>query len=182
VDSSRRPRENQLVPEPGESRQQIVGTLNAAYATGLLSRDTFVRRLDHVLKSRLIDPRDLVADLNLRAPRRGLRTRLAGILVGASRGAWGLIAHRREQLVFLALDWSGKQQELLIGRHDCCDVVLQDESVSRLHARLVARDGGWVLQDLESTNGTLLNGVRVGRCELRPGDRLLVGTSLLQVD
>jgi pSer/pThr/pTyr-binding forkhead associated (FHA) protein len=82
----------------------------------------------------------------------------------------------------LGLDWAGAQQELVVGRDCGCDVVLSDESVSRHHARLRFRDGSWVLQDLDSTNGTLVNGVRVGRCSLRPGDRLTLGTLSLQID
>jgi pilus assembly protein CpaF len=54
--------------------------------------------------------------------------------------------------------------------------------VSRRHARLLFRDGSWVLQDLQSTNGTTVNGVPVGRCQLRPGDRLIFGTACLRVD
>jgi pSer/pThr/pTyr-binding forkhead associated (FHA) protein len=61
-------------------------------------------------------------------------------------------------------------------------VVLVELSVSRLHARLVFRDGSWILQDLESTNGTIVNGVLVGRCALRPGDRLLLGKARLRID
>jgi pSer/pThr/pTyr-binding forkhead associated (FHA) protein len=38
------------------------------------------------------------------------------------------------------------------------------------------------LEDLNSTNGTTLNGRRVGRCELRPGDKLFVGYLELRVD
>ena len=63
-----------------------------------------------------------------------------------------------------------------------CDVVLDDLSVSRRHARLVFRDGHWVIQDLESTNGTRVNGVRVGRCELHPGDHVDVGDERLRID
>jgi pilus assembly protein CpaF len=71
---------------------------------------------------------------------------------------------------------------LLVGRHHACDVVLPESSVSRRHARLVFRDGTWVVQDLESTNGTIVNGVRVGRCALRPGDHLILGDAHLRID
>jgi pSer/pThr/pTyr-binding forkhead associated (FHA) protein len=61
-------------------------------------------------------------------------------------------------------------------------VIVSDETVSRRHAQLTFRDGGWVVQDLHSTNGTRLNGQYVGRCRLRPGDQLGLGHQVLQVD
>ena len=61
-------------------------------------------------------------------------------------------------------------------------MIVPAETVSRRHARLIFRDGGWILQDLNSTNGTRLNGRYVGRCRLRPGDQLALGDQLLRVD
>jgi pSer/pThr/pTyr-binding forkhead associated (FHA) protein len=84
--------------------------------------------------------------------------------------------------VLLALDWSGAEPKLMIGRHHACDVVLAGPTVSRLHARLVFRDGKWIVQDLQSTNGTAVNGTRIGRCELRPGDHLALGEEHLRID
>jgi pilus assembly protein CpaF len=54
--------------------------------------------------------------------------------------------------------------------------------VSRRHARLVFRDGSWVIQDLRSCNGTEVNGLVVGRCELRPGDHVVLGDEHLVID
>jgi pSer/pThr/pTyr-binding forkhead associated (FHA) protein len=82
----------------------------------------------------------------------------------------------------LALDWAGGRDELLVGRHDACDVVVGHPSVSRKHARLSFRDGHWVLRDLASTNGSRVNGTRVVRCRLEPGDRLSLGSAELLVD
>jgi hypothetical protein len=150
--------------------------LNAAYAGGLLSDETFERRVDHVLKARVIDPFQIVGDLNLRGSVRG--PVLSGLRAAASR----IGAGKGAEAPLLALDWSGAHQELLLGRHQRCDLVFSNLNVSRRHARLVFRDGTWILQDLGSKNGTFVNGVRVQRCELRPGDRLALGDEALWVD
>ena len=164
---------------PGSSRQQLAQVLNAAYADGLLSEHTLSHRLDLLFRSRIVDPVGLVGDLTRRTAHRAWRTTILSALETAGRVA-GLAA--REDPLLLALDWSGIQEELLLGRHADCDVVLGDLSVSRRHALLRYHDGGWTLRDLESTNGTKVNGLRVGRCTLRPGDRIVLGHERLVVD
>ena len=52
-----------------------------------------------------------------------------------------------------------------------------DDTVSRHHARLELREGRWFLVDLDSSNGTLVNGRRVHDTEVRPGDRILLGAA-----
>lgn len=60
---------------------------------------------------------------------------------------------------------------LVLGRDKGCDVVLTDETVSRKHARIVRGADGYYLEDLQSRNGTFLNGRRVnGPIRLRDGD------------
>jgi hypothetical protein len=175
-------RKTRFVLAPGASRKHIARTLNAAYADGLLSQDTFVRRLDQLLGAQLIDPRGLIGDLTLR---RSPQRRLA--LVDAVAATVRRLRTSRAQNaggspILLALDWSGAQSELILGRHRGCDVVLSNPAVSRRHARLVFRDGNWVLQDLQSTNGTAVNGMNVGRCEVRPGDHVVLGDQHLKID
>jgi hypothetical protein len=166
----------------GASRKQIARTLNAAYGDGLLSQETFASRLDQVLRARLIDPAGLIGDLSFRGPG-GWRMRVAAAVTAVTRTvAAGSGSQPPDSGMLLALDWSGAQAELIVGRHHDCDVVLSNPSVSRRHARLVFRDGNWIIQDLESTNGTEVNGVRVGRCSLRPGDRLILGGEYLRID
>jgi hypothetical protein len=166
---------------PGSHRHQLARTLNAAYAEGLLSEHTLAHRLDVLFASAVIDPARLVGDLTRRTPRRQLASRVLTLLSGQTRRA-PQVAGAPEDCILLALDWSGAREEMMIGRHPGCDVIVPADTVSRRHARLTFRDGGWILQDLESTNGTRLNGQRVGRCRLRPGDRLLLADQLLQVD
>ena len=67
---------------------------------------------------------------------------------------------------------------LLIGRLPECDVLLQDTLVSRMHARISVQNDGVVVEDLHSTNGVYVNGMRVGHSAvLCEGDRILIGTT-----
>lgn len=162
-------------------RQRLARTLNAAYAEGLLSERTLTHRLDALFAAEVIDPARLVGDLTRRVPRRRPgRTTFSALTSGLRRTRIGTAVP--EMAVLLALDWSGTREEMVIGRHPSCDVVVGDDTVSRRHARLTFRDGGWIVQDLDSTNGTRLNGQYVGRCRLRPGDQLTLGRQLLQID
>jgi len=67
-----------------------------------------------------------------------------------------------------------------IGRGEDVDLQLNDESVSRQHARLVKdKQGHYILFDLESHNGTLVNRERVNTCLLREGDEIRVGRTVM---
>ena len=64
-----------------------------------------------------------------------------------------------------------------IGRDASCDLAIADMTVSRLHAQLDRTPGGWLLSDLESTNGTRVNGWRVrGKVPVRVGDLVSFGS------
>ena len=73
--------------------------------------------------------------------------------------------------------------ELTVGRAPGCGVSLpEDTFVSSVHARVFNRGGAYHLEDLGSTNGTFLNGERVGGpVRLEPGDRFRVGQSVLEL-
>ena len=64
---------------------------------------------------------------------------------------------------------------LVIGRKKG-DVILDDPLVSGVHARIIFRDGAWVVQDLSSTNGTMVDGRLVREAALRPGNELANGS------
>jgi hypothetical protein len=66
-----------------------------------------------------------------------------------------------------------------IGRAPSCDVVLDDRNVSRRHAEIRRRGPVVVLIDLDSTNGTIVNGRRVREHPLADGDRITLGNSRL---
>jgi pSer/pThr/pTyr-binding forkhead associated (FHA) protein len=69
---------------------------------------------------------------------------------------------------------------LTIGRLPDCDVVVTDNGASRRHAQLRNEHGAWTVTDLGSTNGTRLNGQTVQSRELADGDRITIGTTVLE--
>lgn len=66
-----------------------------------------------------------------------------------------------------------------VGRLAECDIHIPDANISRHHAAFIAEGGGWAIEDLGSTNGTLVNGSRVHHVRLRDGDTLTIGVTEL---
>ncbi|HUG56522.1 MAG TPA: FHA domain-containing protein [Candidatus Limnocylindrales bacterium] len=70
-----------------------------------------------------------------------------------------------------------------IGRDAGNDVVVNDEAASARHATLSFSDGEWWIDDLQSTNGTLLNGARVEKRErMYFGDEIEIGRIALRLE
>jgi hypothetical protein len=171
-------------------RDEVLARLREEFVAGRLSHDTFLIRLDAVLNARhLSDLPPLLADLappaiavpvpspavpavpelgtpdaapsppEYRGPfppaeRPPLTGRLRAVLDRWLRP----IAYRRP----LPLRFPrGSGPFFSIGRNVRCDLAIADVTVSRVHARLERTDGGWLLTDLGSTNGTRVNGWRV---------------------
>ena len=69
--------------------------------------------------------------------------------------------------------------EIAIGREAGSDVYINDVEVSRKHARLLSQFGDYLLEDLDSTNGTFVNGQRIsGQRILQPGDTIFLGENI----
>lgn len=66
-----------------------------------------------------------------------------------------------------------------IGREEGNALRLNDERVSRYHAKVQVEDGDIILTDLDSTNGTRVNGSAIQIRRLRPGDQVSIGRSML---
>ncbi len=64
---------------------------------------------------------------------------------------------------------------LRIGRSRDCEIFLDDEHVSRVHAEIRPVPGGWEVVDLGSTGGTRVDDVRTQRHRLRSGNRIQIG-------
>ena len=93
-----------------------------------------------------------------------LKTHSGAVLVGVN----GSVRNRRFNIP------AGRST---VGRSGNNDIVIDDESVSLVHARLIQKDREWWVLNLLSTNGTFVNDKKVTDCPLHDGDRLHFGTT-----
>ncbi len=184
-------------------RDQVVARLNDEYVAGRLSHDTFLHRMNVVLATkRQADLPPVLADL----PARPAPAGLAGWLKGTWSRVTGLASGARHEagqqhstgpravparIVKMTTTMNGapdaKQplrlrfpraggDQFSIGRDSSCDLAIADMTVSRRHAQLDRTPDGWMLSDLESTNGTRVNGWRVrGQVPVKVGDLVSFG-------
>jgi FHA domain len=72
---------------------------------------------------------------------------------------------------------------LSVGRSQEADVRIEDRYASSLHARVFSREGRFYVEDMNSTNGTLLNGATLkGEAELIDGDNVQIGDTVFRLE
>jgi hypothetical protein len=107
--------------------------------------------------------------------------------VSASRLSEAQSRQKPERLLITAGDKAGYQlnlegREITIGRAETSDLVIDDEFASTNHARLIKKDGDWVVQDLGSTNGTFLDGQRLSTpVVLKLGAEVRIGKTAFEL-
>jgi pSer/pThr/pTyr-binding forkhead associated (FHA) protein len=74
-----------------------------------------------------------------------------------------------------------RQDATIIGREKG-DIIVKDTEISSTHCQIQLIDGSYHLFDMNSTNGTFVNGQRVVKCKLKPGDQITIGTTILRFD
>jgi pSer/pThr/pTyr-binding forkhead associated (FHA) protein len=67
------------------------------------------------------------------------------------------------------------EEDVFLGRSPECGILLNVENVSRKHARVFFRNDEYHIEDLNSTNGTYVNGIKVAKCTLRNNDQIEIG-------
>jgi hypothetical protein len=127
----------------------------------------------------LVGPPDVTFAVD-RDMKRGDLVCVATLVEGEDEGPAGaravVVIHEdgAERTVALSSD------SVTIGRLAECDVVVADKGASRKHAQLKQRNGTWTITDLGSTNGTRLNGQTIQSRELSDGDKITIGTTMLE--
>jgi len=86
----------------------------------------------------------------------------------------------RFRLRYLNRDLDLTQGRFTVGRSSDSQLLLEDPLVSRHHAVVIVQEDAVAIEDQESRNGVLVNGLRIsGRTELRPGDLIVIGSQEL---
>jgi pSer/pThr/pTyr-binding forkhead associated (FHA) protein len=67
------------------------------------------------------------------------------------------------------------ERAVIIGRSPECDIQLGVQNVSRKHACVLLQNEEYLIEDLESTNGVFVNGIKVVKCVLRNNDQIEIG-------
>jgi hypothetical protein len=150
-----------------QHRERTVGALKSAYVADQLSTGTFELRLERVIRAKTrAELRGLIADL----------PSWAG-LIARARWVWRapapVPAPTDDGALVVVLDRLSLRA--VLGRREGCEVRMEDPTVSRVHASLRRERDEWVLVDLDSRNGTFIDGRRIGRACVRPGDDVRLG-------
>jgi pSer/pThr/pTyr-binding forkhead associated (FHA) protein len=93
--------------------------------------------------------------------------------------------HKAARLVIISGKNAGKEypcysQTTFIGRTRENHVAIRDTSTSRRHTRIERRNSDFIVEDLNSTNGTILNGKVISREILHHGDKIQIGETMFQ--
>jgi hypothetical protein len=132
-------------------------------------------------------------DLVLFAGRIFLVVLLYLFLFAVMKTGVGLVKGQRKDVAIWTLDVEKGPKNLrglhvdmlgpvVVGRSPSCDIVINEPFVSANHARLTLQGPALVLEDLQSTNGTLVNGRAVTEpLTLRDGDDVQIGDAILRV-
>ena len=93
------------------------------------------------------------------------------------------------KLTILNGKWRGRtfyvdrrRSQTTLGRESRNDIVLEGKGISRTHCCIQNWGQGWMIADLNSSNGTVVNGDNITECRLHPGDRIKIGTVVLRFE
>lgn len=153
-----------------DTRERTVATLRAGLLDGRLGTETFVSRVGAAYGSQTHEQLAALTG-DLPPPRRHPLRALLDLVAPPQQ-------RPPEPALPLQPPAIKQGDRLTLGRDTSCHYVIADRSVSKRHAELERVEDGWVIHDLESRNGTRINGWRVARHALRAGDTIELGATV----
>jgi Domain of unknown function (DUF1707)/FHA domain len=147
-----------------DTREQTVAVLRKGLVAGRLGTDTFVERVEAAYRAKTHHDLAAVTE-DLPAARRLWRSLRERLTAPAST------------LTRLQPPEMREGERRVLGRGNTCDYSIADATVSTRHAELVRTRDGWLVRDLDSLNGTRVNGWLVKEQRLHAGDTLALGST-----
>jgi hypothetical protein len=162
-----------------ERREQTVAALRERALDGCLTLDTFAERVDSAYRAKTREELDqLLVDL----PSAQGRLRALWAALGRAFAGFGRRPLPADPALEIEVLLPRDCDAVTVGRSQECDVVVGEETVSRFHAELChGKSGGWTVRDLDSLNGTWLNGLRVREAAIARGDVLRLGALRMEL-
>ena len=75
-----------------------------------------------------------------------------------------------------------KSRSTILGRSPSSTIYVRDKHISRVHCQVTVADEGCVITDLQSTNGTYVNGAKITSQPLKPGDEMRIGITNFKLE
>lgn len=94
-----------------------------------------------------------------------------GTIISAATPQWMLVPVKKDSTEKHPI----QGESVMVGRDRTCSIVLSHPAVSRRHARMTLNGSAWLLEDLQSANGTYVNNTRVDKVKLKAGDVVRFG-------
>lgn len=86
------------------------------------------------------------------------------------------LINRKDSLPFKVKEYYSLEDEIFLGRGNDNEIVIKDPYISKKHLKIIEDEGNYYLEDLNSANGTYINGDRImDVVELANGDRIKIG-------
>src|ERR1035437_10162239 len=120
----------------------------------------------------------------------GVRLRFAGIPTGTPARDPRVLSSEGRMFTIIISEKGGAERretfdknEINVGRVQGNDLMLPKGNVSKHHARLLFRDGRFIVTDLKSTNGTYVNGRKIAQATIvREGDKIYIGDFVIRLE
>ena len=104
------------------------------------------------------------------------------LVLNSDSGYENILRVRKTKLLVISGPLQGREffvnrDTYTIGSSDHNDLVIGDSTVSKRHCEIIVEESGYQIRDLDSTNGTMVQGVRVSSAHLAPGAEIQIGKS-----
>ena len=147
--------------------------IKSDYVDGTKTAEDTINLENDVLSQTLVATEDTSTGETLVADKKNISSTMKTALPKNTEYDLAVITDQKTAEIVLG------EKQIYIGRKDTNDFVLEDEGASRIHAYISYERHRHILKDAGSLNGTFVNKKQIDKCELKHGDKILIGNTIL---